>query len=1356
MKFLKKPKKKRNDKLIPYKQELFTSLHEDVPASDIPKGGVSKSDNILLMGSYARVRYGSREWSTTELPSIATGDTANQSGTTMTPNDSFNANINGQYIYWGDGTTNTIINADPDGAWATLNASATRTAESYTHRGQVHGIYWHKKSQKIFLHIDNRLFYTTYSVGTWTQIHLSSEQTGTLAYSKSTFDSFQNHVYLFNANGIYKIETSETVIEAIKINSTVPSNTIVTATKSTSFDSVVSEVESKGNKFGRNYLFSLSKLADTGSRDRTTARIRKETPTNSIREDDDWKDYKTAWFNSQINGTHSQEFGSGDNPGTQFRIYALSNSTKNLYEWFVLENQAIKITMSVNMRIATLTSSGTTATATTDIEHNFPINSSIVIAGAAQSDYNGTFTITVTGLKTFTYTMLADPAVNTATGKIKSTLTLTRSTPFTFTSCEKSWDGIASVISASMKTTFPEAPHSYCYYDDSAATLNFVGGNVNISVDTLTTPGSDYNTLGSGYIDTTADTTGYLNAWHVLGNNSQIDYSGDPSTNSGAFALNIPSGQYGWTHYSLYTSKMYGIDTEIAGNQVINGELFIWNKDIPVAKVLQGAISSSVITLTAGTVGQEDIGCRIYFGDGHWTTITFIETSSIFHITDAGTSSATTFVIGAEELNVCSQSGTTVTKESGNNFASSDVGKTIYWAGETYGVIKSYTNSTTVEVYDSTTRSSVACTLEPSGRDFNDITTDEILGFRERDYLLVNRFWTALPSGGLGVINSGFMVVASRVDIKAYYSQFITTYNYLAGHYYSEWQYVDFKDRLISIQEMPNQIIFFCTKSTWRTETNVSSSVDDARTGESIPILPGHDIIDETIGALDQGGITNYGTGQKIVITSEPGIRLFDGYRYGENLVTDEHGRGYILKTIQQMRSRFDCIYEPNLYGFIFWSNTSTDTLTADTNLRNLGETDICYRRAMTKEQGSGFSKLNGDDWLWPNVEGGVIEVEDSNENKILLVFDQKSAKSYILSTRLLPSIESQAISYVDKENDQDTEIASSLRLGEHTAEHEEDKIRIEEQYLFLRPELESNKDAASHDSYGFRDAQRLTVKAYINGSTTGTSLVNTVNPKAELNMPEKVEDRRIQMEFNGLASELIYIKHKINYTILNRRQSPANVVQQDAYERNLNYPIFWATRGRFFYYNLYTGNAVDSGTVTTKVTGPDGVSNSGITVIDTLTWTNAQTVASGGTFTFMFGFRNNTGDIANESIFDLGDNITIKITRTASSALKFTYTNGTDTLDLDLTYSVAWLNIAIIKANTALSIYVNGVLIDSETITVPVALSGNIVAYSNTNNCDIFDVRIFSSAITANELLWYYDNVVNKAGKSLLPNGEA
>jgi len=70
--------------------------------------------------------------------------------------------------------------------------------------------------------------------------------------------------------------------------------------------------------------------------------------------------------------------------------------------------------------LTSITRVGTTATATSTAgAHGYTTGDIVNVTGAAQSQYNGSFTITVTGANTFTYTMTSDPGAS-ASGTLRS------------------------------------------------------------------------------------------------------------------------------------------------------------------------------------------------------------------------------------------------------------------------------------------------------------------------------------------------------------------------------------------------------------------------------------------------------------------------------------------------------------------------------------------------------------------------------------------------------------------------------------------------------------------------------------------------------------------------------------------------------------------------------------------------------------------------------------------------------------------------------------------------------------------------------------------------------------------------
>jgi len=72
------------------------------------------------------------------------------------------------------------------------------------------------------------------------------------------------------------------------------------------------------------------------------------------------------------------------------------------------------------LSVSTLTRVSQIATVTTTLDHGLASNIDITISGAVETEYNGTFTIVVTGLNTFTYDVTGTPSTP-ATGTILAT-----------------------------------------------------------------------------------------------------------------------------------------------------------------------------------------------------------------------------------------------------------------------------------------------------------------------------------------------------------------------------------------------------------------------------------------------------------------------------------------------------------------------------------------------------------------------------------------------------------------------------------------------------------------------------------------------------------------------------------------------------------------------------------------------------------------------------------------------------------------------------------------------------------------------------------------------------------------------
>ncbi len=117
-----------------------------------------------------------------------------------------------------------------------------------------------------------------------------------------------------------------------------------------------------------------------------------------------WGDYRRD-INYDGPGT-----GLWQGPAYLYTRNGLANSSTLLNGSTTLFNNAADPTSFSS--ITSITHSGATATVTTSLSNGFTTGELIGIAGATPSQYDGSFSITVTGSNTFTYTMASAPASN--------------------------------------------------------------------------------------------------------------------------------------------------------------------------------------------------------------------------------------------------------------------------------------------------------------------------------------------------------------------------------------------------------------------------------------------------------------------------------------------------------------------------------------------------------------------------------------------------------------------------------------------------------------------------------------------------------------------------------------------------------------------------------------------------------------------------------------------------------------------------------------------------------------------------------------------------------------------------------
>lgn len=477
-----------------------------------------------------------------------------------------------------------------------------------------------------------------------------------------------------------------------------------------------------------------------------------------------------------------------------------------------------------------------------------------------------------------------------------------------------SMDQVASRIQTALRDYYPSA---LCEYSSGTFIITSPDEGGSVSV---TSAGDGATDIGTSIMSCQAGT----------GDAQTPNYTRGAIVGDFEIPIDSDTGLYDahWNRYVLCSTLDVGdLGADPLSGTGNNTELYIWNTDIPVAKAFTASMSGITITLTAGEFVPGDNGSRFRFQNGDEYDLVLYVSSTVFLTAVTGTQVSQSAAIGGDgslgkaiRVITIQQSGTTVTRQSGDLFSSNDVGRILFLSDGTELHVVSYTDTSTVEVLeDATIAIDTAACIEPKTRKWYDTTRDNPyltspnLRSRITNYSLQNRFFIPMPNCNIGEVTANMLWAALRNDSIIYYCPADTNYRYQAGFHYQQEQREFVQDAIIEMSETGDYLSIKCIHTTRALPLNTFTSIDLPQAATAIIKSAGNFMVDERIGIKHYGGVCRVDRKQQIVITSEPGIRIFNGLEYGENLATDR-----IVKELEKMKVGYACCYDP-INGFTFW-----------------------------------------------------------------------------------------------------------------------------------------------------------------------------------------------------------------------------------------------------------------------------------------------------------------------------------------------------------------------------------------------------------------------------------------------------
>lgn len=392
----------------------------------------------------------------------------------------------------------------------------------------------------------------------------------------------------------------------------------------------------------------------------------------------------------------------------------------------------------------------------------------------------------------------------------------------------------------------------------------------------------------------------------------------DPSSNA---------YQHQWDVYPVYGTLNLGTDgVDPVSGEGNNEHLFVWLNDVPAAKAFWASSAAGVISAHEGIFQEMDIGSKLRFENGVEVEIKSVVSGTEATTDNTDTIAAQAAAIGGDNalskairLFTGSQVTTRITRTSGVTFSSSDVGKTIFWPDGERSLIIACKNANELICSEDQSISSTGACLDQRCRKYCDTIRDEVyatydnLRSRIVSYSLQSRFFTPMPDCDMGVVTSSMLWGAVRGGKIVNYCAIDVNYRQLAGYFYEEKQREIFKDSIQEMSEVSDTLSVKCTHSTRAIPINTFDNYIIPQVGTAIIKATGQFMVAENIGVKHFGGVCIIDTSRQLVITSEPGLRLFSGREYGPNLVTNR------LETeLQSWSASYATSYDP-INGFMMW-----------------------------------------------------------------------------------------------------------------------------------------------------------------------------------------------------------------------------------------------------------------------------------------------------------------------------------------------------------------------------------------------------------------------------------------------------
>ncbi|MCL2182066.1 MAG: LamG domain-containing protein [Chitinispirillia bacterium] len=826
------------------------------------------------------------------------------------------------------------------------------------------------------------------------------------------------------------------------------------------------------------------------------------------------------------------------------------------------------------------------------------------------------------------------------------------------------------------------------------------------------------------------------------------------------------------THLGVYRTLDLRADPRIVdGTEMFNmSDEYALVADIPLTPVIMGRLEGNTLTVTQGALPPWSKKMYLKFGDsaafglsdvapdGKSATIDSIDNPGNVSGDGAIAAGWAQIVVAA---NVVTEAGDTLRIDHNTSVfegrAEDLLGRPVFLSdGEAYSVVSitraPYTGALMVKLSRRVVGIGGAVQYAaafmvgiPSA--FTDNLPDEIsdsapeapaLRPRLHTWTLNTMYRKPLPDCNIAAAIPGFVVCAVSGESKLYHTQADEMHGpeYWGSHNPLQTN-TQMADGIEHVEVFPDVVAVFGAKTTWQFLAGSSSDTVP-------PMLPSINIVDYTIGCKEYRSIRRISGAEVILVTREaetPGVRIFNGHRYSDNLLVDNTLGMSRNKNRMRATRETVAVYGEEI-GYIAWRAEIEDGGAENEHLKTL--TSYCFRLAVRGGQGGGQTEYGGERWLWPDAgAASVASGYDPDGQRLILIEDARTGNFYRIGL---------AEVWADREGENGGEgydiptaitlpaIADGYKWQRHLETH-----------IAMRPWMTTYRGIRGFTMDGFKIAHQASLKIFEDGEVVAeASALRDINRNGDYAYLQKIDARRIQerIETTTSAYKISQVVTKVQTS--DREALPGNNEASTVkYQREWRRALVLLSRNRPYpAYNRADGNDATGGPIH-KADGPFG------RVGEAFWPENYAGIPAAWRLTLNFTLSMWVRPLESGRLFMASGGFPIPPSRGFGLELEYDrpsgrvrFTRGAVILEAPVQRG-EWAHIAIVTGFGRVSLYINGH--QSSTTSRRFRLAMGEMRIGDGRRSEMFDVRVVWAAVSPESIQAYID-AVSRGGEGWLP----